>query len=173
MHRDTNFLRLWVINQHTEGVPQLLGTLIKRFDSTICAAGEIMKISGAGGSKGGTGRFFIGLVMLIAGGYLFLTSIKITHRFNFGYSIYSFGSYKFTTGMVLFPMIIGIGLVFYNSRNLLGWILSIASIAMLGFGVISSIQFRMSGMSAFELIMILILFIGGIGLFLSSLRNYE
>ncbi len=42
---------------------------------------------------------------------------------------------------------------------------------MFGFGVISSVHFRLRHMTAFELISILVLLIGGLGLFLSSLKN--
>ena len=110
---------------------------------------------------------------MIAGGYLFFDAIRITHHFRFGHAFYSIGSFHLTTGMTLIPLIFGIGFIFYNSKNILGWVLSGASLIMLGFGVISTIQFRMRGMSAFELIMILILLMGGVGLFLSSLKNYE
>jgi hypothetical protein len=39
--------------------------------------------------------------------------------------------------------------------------------------VIASTHFTLRTMSAFELIMILTLMIGGLGLFLSSFRNYS
>lgn len=78
-----------------------------------------------------------------------------------------------TGGMVLVPLIFGIALIFYNSKNMLGWALSAASLIMLGFGIIQSINFSLGGMSAFELIIILGLIAGGTGLFLSSLKNYE
>ena len=132
-----------------------------------------MELKGAGGTSGGIGRFFIGLVMIIAGGYLFLNAIRVTHHFNLRYAIYSFGSFRLTSGMVLIPLIFGIGFIFYNYKNIFGWLLTVASLIMLGFGIISSIQFRLQNMSAFELIMILILLVGGIGLFLSSFRPYE
>lgn len=132
-----------------------------------------MKVKGAGGTKGGIGRFFIGLVMMIGGGYLFFDSIKITTPFTFGYAIFSWGAFRFTTGMVFIPFIFGIGLIFYNAKNILGWVLTASTLVMLGFGVISNIHFIMRGMSAFDLMIILGLFIGGLGLFLSSLRNLE
>ncbi len=128
---------------------------------------------GAGGSQGGAGRFFIGLIMIIGGGYLFLDAIQVINHFGFGRSFYSIGGVHLTTGMVLVPLIFGIGFIFYNSNNPLGWLLSFASLIMLGFGIISSIEFRLRHMSAFELITILVLLIGGIGLFLSSLRDYD
>lgn len=132
-----------------------------------------MALQGAGGTRGGTGRFFIGLAMMAAGGYLFLHAIRVTHPFHFGYSMFSIGGFHLTTGMTLVPFVFGIGIIFYNSRNILGWLLSCASLVMLGFGVIASVQFRLRHMSAFELLMILTLLIGGVGLFLSSLRNYS
>ena len=73
----------------------------------------------------------------------------------------------------MIPFMFGIGMIFYNSKNYLGWILTIGSLIMLIFGVISSINFRLRSMSAFELIVILVLLVGGIGLFLNSLRNFD
>ncbi len=132
-----------------------------------------MKVQGAGGTQGGVGRFFIGLTMMIAGGYLFLNAIRISYGFHLGYRLYSLGGYHLTSGMTLIPLIFGIAFIFYNSRNPIGWLLTIAALIMLGVGVIASIQFRLQGMSAFDLIMILILLFGGLGLFLSSLRSIE
>jgi len=131
-----------------------------------------MRIEGAGGSQGGSGRFFIGLIMMIAGGYIFFNSISVTHQFRSGYALYSFQGMNITTGMTLFPLIFGIGIIFYNAKNPIVWILTIASLVMIVFGVISSLQFHMRRMSVFELISILVLMVGGVGLFLSSLRNY-
>lgn len=128
---------------------------------------------GAGGSQGGTGRFLLGLVMMIAGGYLFLDAVKVTHMFGWNRALYSVGGFHLTSGMVLVPFIFGIGFIFYNAKNPIGWALSVASLVMLVFGIISSIKFRLRHMSAFELMMILGLGIGGLGLFISSLRNLE
>ena len=132
-----------------------------------------MKVQGAGGTQGGVGRFFIGLVMMVAGGYLFLNAIHVSYGFHMGYRLYSLGGFHLTSGMTLFPLIFGIGFIFYNSRSIIGWLLTIASLVMLGTGIIAGIRFNLRGMSAFDLIMIFILLFGGLGLFLSSLRNFE
>ncbi len=130
-------------------------------------------ITGAGGSEGGIGRFFIGLIMIIAGGYLFLNNIHVTNNFRFGlgHGLFMLGGFSITSGYVLIPFIFGIGIIFYNSKNYIGWFLSGGSLIMLGFGVLTSVHFRLRHMTAFELISILVLLIGGIGLFLSSLRR--
>jgi hypothetical protein len=67
----------------------------------------------------------------------------------------------------------GIGLIFYNSKNIFGWVLSLGSITALIFGVISSIRFSFRSMTSFDLIVILVLAIGGLGLFLRSLKSLD
>lgn len=130
-----------------------------------------MPYRGAGGTGGGEGSFFIGLAMMIAGGYLLLRGIMIRPQFGLGNQMYAIGGFPVTTGLVLVPFIFGIGMIFYNSRNWLGWILAIGSIIALVAGVIASINFSLVGMSAFDLLMILVLLVGGVGLFLRSLRS--
>lgn len=130
-----------------------------------------MPYRGAGGRKGGEGSFLIGLVMMIAGAYLLLQSIVVRPDFSLGRQLYSVGGIPVTSGMVLVPFIFGVGMVFYNARNWLGWLLAGGSIVALVFGVIASIDFQFARMTAFELLVILILLVGGIGLFLRSLRE--
>lgn len=132
-----------------------------------------MSIQGAGGTNGGIGSFFIGLIMMTGGGYLFLESIKVINHFSMNYQIFNVGGLGISSGMVLIPTIFGIGIVFYNAKNILGWLLLISGISMLFFGIISGIDFKMKQMSAFELLSILVLFIGGLGLFLKSLKTYD
>ncbi|VAW97264.1 hypothetical protein MNBD_GAMMA22-2263 [hydrothermal vent metagenome] len=59
----------------------------------------------------------------------------------------------------------------YNSKNYIGWLLAVGSLIALIFGVISNMQFSMQRMSAFDLIIILVLFVGGVGMFIRSLRD--
>lgn len=130
-----------------------------------------MDYKGAGGTDGGSMQFLLGLVMIIGGGYLLLSEIVVQTPFGFGRSLYAWGNVSITTGMVLIPMMFGVGMIFYNARNPLGWALAVGSVIALVFGVIANIQIRISTMSAFDLIVILVLLVGGIGLFLSSLRQ--
>ncbi len=128
---------------------------------------------GAGGNDGGEGSFFIGLIMMIAGGYLFLRSIHVDHYLSMGAGLFHVGNFQVTNGMVLIPFLFGVGMIFYNAANKLGWFLAGASAVALFFGIIASINFSLQGMSAFDLITILILFIGGLGLFLRSLKSQK
>ncbi|MGB2741953.1 MAG: hypothetical protein WBC60_15540 [Cognaticolwellia sp.] len=133
-------------------------------------------MNGAGGSSGGVGNFFIGLIMMCGGFYMLLNAISVTSSFGLGsrlYSVNAFGGFGITGGTVMIPFIFGVGLIFYNSKNILGWLLSIGSISALIFGVISSVRFSMKTMTSFDLIVILVLAIGGLGLFLRSLKSMD
>ena len=130
-----------------------------------------MAFQGAGGTSGGTGRFLLGLIMLIGGGYLLLDAIHVYNNFSLGMRLFNYGGMSITSGIVLIPMTIGIGMVFYNAKNPIGWVLFVGALIALIFGVIANIQFSMRQMSLFELLVILVLFVGGIGLLLGSLRE--
>ena len=130
-----------------------------------------MPYRGAGGTRGGEGNFFIGIVMIIAVGYLLLRGIMVRPQFGLGNAMYSIGGFPITTGLVLVPFAFGVGMIFYNSRNWIGWLLTGGSVVALVVGVIASINFTLVRMSAFDLLVIIILLVGGLGLFLRSLRG--
>lgn len=133
-----------------------------------------MSIQGAGGSPGGTGSFILGFLMMCAGVYLLLQSIVVSQSFGFGMGLYHFvafgGPVSITSGMLLVPLILGIGLVFFNAKNLLGWGLALGSLVAIVVGVLVNLHFVFRPMSLFELLGILVLAFGGLGLFLKSLR---
>lgn len=126
---------------------------------------------GAGGTHGGEWMFVIGLFMMVAGFYLLLSSISIDSRFGFGMQLYGFGGMGITSGMLMIPFIIGVITIFYSKKNFLGWFLAIGSILALIVGVLARSQFRFAQMSAFDLMVILVLSFGGLGLFLRALRD--
>ena len=134
-------------------------------------------MKGAGGTSGGFSHFIIGIIMMCGGFYMLLNSITVTSSFGMGVRLYGFsamgGNYNITSGMIMIPFMFGVGLIFYNSKNILGWVLSIGSITGLIFGVISSIRFTFKTMTSFDLIVILVLAMGGLGLFLRSLKALD
>jgi len=124
---------------------------------------------GAGGTDGGVISFLLGFVMMCSGFYMLLNSIVVRTNFGFGHSLYKMGGFGITSGMIMIPFILGVILIFYNSKNYIGWFLSGGSLVAFIFGVISNINFSMKHMSAFDLIVIFVLAFGGLGLFLRSL----
>ena len=132
-------------------------------------------IKGAGGTPGGIGSFFVGFLMMCAGFYLLLQNIIVTESFGLGMGLFQFamfgGPFSVTSGMILIPMIFGIGMIFFNGRNYIGWALAVGSLVALIAGVIANLHFVFRSTSLFDLLVILILSVGGVGLFVRSLRD--
>lgn len=126
---------------------------------------------GAGGTNGGSGTFILGLIMMCAGGYLLLRGIVVQPQFGMRMALFNMGGVPVTTGMVLIPFIFGVGIIFYNAKNYAGWALAGGSVIAMVVGVIASLRLEMARMSVFDLLVILVLLMGGIGLFLRSLRE--
>lgn len=126
---------------------------------------------GAGGNSGGLVHFFMGIAMMCGGFYMLFNAITVSSHFGLGYRLYSYSGYGITGGMVLIPLIFGIGMIFYNSKNIFGWVLALGALVALVFGVLSSVRFNLRTMSSFDLIVILVLSVGGLGLFIRSLQN--
>ena len=130
-----------------------------------------MNIQGAGGTSGGIGNFFLGILMFVVGIYLLLKNIYVQQTFGFNSPFFRIGGGQFTSGMLLIPFMVGVGILFFNYKNWIGWILTLGSILLLIIGVITSIQFTLAGMTAFDIIVIVACIAGGLGLFLSSFRK--
>jgi hypothetical protein len=128
-------------------------------------------MNGAGGTSGGIGQFFLGLIMMCGGFYLLLNSVVVSSGFGLGTRLFGIGGLGITSGIILIPLIIGVAMIFYNARTALGWLLAVGSLASLLFGVIAALSMSLRTMSAFELICMLVLAFGGLGLFLRSLRD--
>lgn len=125
--------------------------------------------AGAGGRPGGLAPFLLGVAMSIAGGYLLLNALRVLH--GFGGGLFAIGGFNVTGGMILIPFIIGTGIIFYDASKWYGWLLAGGSLLALIIGAIASVRFSFEGMTAFDLIVILVLFFGGMGLVLRSVRD--
>lgn len=132
-------------------------------------------MSGAGGTRGGAAEFWLGLGMMVVGFYLLFSAITVSSSFGLGYALYGFSAFgrpwSIATGFVLIPFIIGVLIVFYNAKNPLGWVLAVGALLALIVGVIASINFSLRSMNSFELIVILVLAFGGMGIIAKSLRT--
>lgn len=127
------------------------------------------RLTGAGGSPGGLAPFLLGTAMSIAGGYLLLNALRVLH--GFGGGLFAIGGFNVTGGMILIPFIIGTAIIFYDATKWYGWALAGGSLLALIIGAIASVRFSFEGMTAFDLIVILVLFFGGIGLVLRSVKD--
>jgi hypothetical protein len=121
-------------------------------------------IEGAGGTPGGLGTFAAGLAMVIAGGYLLLTRVTVASG---GWYFYGYNAF----GLSLAPLLIGIGVLFFNGRSLLGWFLTSAGAIIIVVGILANLQIYFQRSSLFDTLVMFGLIAGGIGLVARSLRS--
>lgn len=121
------------------------------------------ELRGAGGTSGGIGQFLFGFCMAVAGGYLLMTQVTVSS----GY--WHFGGYS-AFGLALLPLIVGIGMLFFNGRSILGWLLTLAGSVIIFIGIIANLEIYFRPTSLLNTIIMLVLLAGGIGLVARSLR---
>ena len=120
-------------------------------------------MKGAGGTPGGVGTFLAGLAMVVAGGYLLLTRVMVTST---GWRFYGFSPF----GLSLFPLLIGIGILFFNGRSVAGWLLTGAGGLIIAVGIIANLAIYFQPSSLFDTLIMLGLIAAGVGLVARSLR---
>ncbi len=119
-----------------------------------------------GGTPGGIIEFLVGLGMTISGGYLLISRVIVTSGFWY------WGGYN-TFGLSLIPLIIGIALVFFNGKSIIGWLLIFASVVIIGSGILMNLQIYFQPTSLFNTIIMIVLFAGGIGLLAKSVMAHD
>ena len=123
------------------------------------------QLRGAGGTPGGLGEFLIGLAMAAAGGYWLTSSVTVTSGFwiLWGYNAF---------GLTLVPLIFGIALLFFNGRSKIGWLLLFVGSVFILAGILMNLQIYFRNTSLFNMLVMLVLLFGGIGLIARSLRSH-
>ncbi len=106
-------------------------------------------------------QYYAGAGMLAVGMILLLRSIQV----NAGFSghLFMMGRTHITTGMMLIPFIFGVGLMFYGSTQA-GWLIAVCSLLLLIMGTIMNSRMTLRNMNLVELIVMLVLLGGGLGL---------
>lgn len=121
---------------------------------------------GAGGSPGGLGEFLIGLGLIVVGGYLLMKQIMVTSG---GWSLYGYDAF----GMSLIPFLLGLGIVFYNGKSIIGWFLVSAGILIILAGVIANLRVYFAPTSLYNTLLMLGMIAVGVGLVARSVREHE
>lgn len=122
-------------------------------------------LRGAGGTPGGMGEFLMGLVMAVAGGYLLTSRVTVTSGF---WTLWGYDTF----GLSLIPLIFGIGIVFFNGRSVLGWLLLLAGSVIILAGILMNLRIYFEHTSLFNTLMMLVLLFGGIGLMARAVKAH-
>ncbi len=122
-------------------------------------------MKGAGGTEGGVGSFLAGAAMVVFGGYLLLTRVSVVSG---GWRLYGYDAF----GLSLLPLLVGIGILFYNGRSVIGWLLTGAGALIILAGIIANLSLYFRPTSLFNTLVMLGLLAGGIGLVARSLHSF-
>jgi hypothetical protein len=121
-------------------------------------------MQGAGGTPGGIGQFLIGFACAVAGGWMLMNQVTV------GGGAWSLGGYN-AFGLSLLPFIVGVGLLFFNGKSVLGWLLLTAGLVIIFAGVLMNLRIYFRPTSLYNTLVMLALLAGGIGLIARSLRS--
>jgi hypothetical protein len=133
---------------------------------------------GAGGTEGGIVLFFIGLGLATLGLYFFFDSVYVTTaqglfsrmlgggRGHGGHGI----TQTTSMGILFVPFLIGVIALFYDASRKWAWWILYLGIAIIAIEVLSHLRFDFRSKLT-HLLLMMILFGGGVGLMLRSYRD--
>ena len=121
-------------------------------------------MSGAGGTPGGIGQFLLGFALAVTGGWLLMNQVVVSGG---SWGLWGYNSF----GLSLLPFILGTGMIFFNGKSVLGWLLLLAGLLIVFAGVIVNLRVYFLSTSLFNTLLILVLLFGGIGLIARSLKS--
>jgi hypothetical protein len=129
-----------------------------------------MDMHNVGGTPGGTRTFLLGLVMLIAGGYLLFDHVQVGGGFwHWG----GLGGRGTSFGITLIPLLLGIGILFVNGSSFAGRFLTGAGALVIVIGIIANLDIRFHQTSMFNMLVMLVLIVGGLGLIVRSVMPMD
>jgi hypothetical protein len=124
------------------------------------------KFEGAGGTPGGVGEFLFGVLLAGIGGYLFLNQVQVHTSF------WRFAGMDNSFGISLIPLLLGIGLLFFNGKSKIGWVLTVGGFLFIVVGIIANMDVYFHRTSLMSTLIMLGLLVGGLGLIARSLRPH-
>jgi len=124
--------------------------------------------SDVGGTPGGLGEFVLGFIMTCIGGYLISNQVIVTGSY---WSFWGAGTNSF--GVTLIPLLFGVGILFFNGRSIIGWLLTVAGALFILAGVIANMHIYFQPATLFHTLVMLILLVGGLGLIARSMRSHR
>jgi hypothetical protein len=119
---------------------------------------------GAGGTPGGVPQFFLGLGLAVVGGYFLTQQVTVQS----GY--WTLGGWN-AFGLSLIPFILGIGLLFFDSKSTWGFLLLFAGVLIIAAGILLNLTIYFQPTSLFNTLMMLGLTAAGVGLVLRALKS--
>src|SRR5688500_18521773 len=110
---------------------------------------------GAGGTPGGLGTFFFGAAMAAAGAYLLLTRVVVASS---PWSLWGVNAF----GLSMLPLVVGVGLLFFDGRSLPGWALTALGALIVVVGIVANLRMYFRPTTLFDTLLMLVRLAGGL-----------
>ncbi len=123
-------------------------------------------MSDVGGTTGGLADFLIGFALTCVGGYLLTSRVVVVGSY---WSLYGTNSF----GVTLLPMLIGVGILFWSGRSIIGWLLTLGGALFIFAGVIANLHLYFQPTSLFHTVVMLVLLAGGLGMIARALLPHR
>ena len=114
-------------------------------------------------------KFFIGLLLLGGGLFMIFQNITVTSSWGHGGYFLSFGNFNLSNGMIMLPLIIGIGMLFTMKRKLFGWIVLAIGVVIVLLSVLLTTSIHWRSTNAYIFIIMFGMTAAGAGLVLREL----
>jgi len=108
--------------------------------------------------------FIFGAALSVAGGYLIMNQVQVTSGYWSWWGTNTFG-------LTLIPLVIGLGLLFFDGKSIAGWVLAGAGAVIIFVGILANLQIYFRQTSLFNVIIMLALFAAGLGLMARALKS--
>ncbi len=119
-----------------------------------------------GGTPGGLGYFLLGFAMACVGAYLITNQVTVVGNYWGFYGANTFG-------VTLIPMLLGVVLLFWNGKSVIGWFLTVAGGLFILAGIIANLHIYFQPATLFHTIVMLVLLVGGLTMVARSMRAHE
>jgi len=73
-------------------------------------------------------------------------------------------------GVILLPMLIGIAMLFYNNRSIIGWVLTCGGMSIIILGIIMGLRIKFMPITLFEGLIMFGMLFAGIGIVFRTVR---
>ena len=96
--------------------------------------------------------FFIGLLMLGGGLFMIFQNIIVSSSWGYGGHFFSIGGFHLSNGLIMFPIIVGIGMLFLMDRKIFGWVVLAIGIVIVLLSVMMTTQLSWRSTNAYVFI---------------------
>jgi len=128
------------------------------------------KFEGAGGTSGGVGEFFIGILVAAVGFYLLFSQVQVHSSY---WNFMGLGGAGHSFGISLIPLLFGVGILFVNGNSVLGWFLAVGGLLFILAGILVNLDIYFQRTSLMNTLIMLFMIAAGLGLIVKGLRPHR